>query len=153
MASHSKRKAARAGMELQVKCRYGDQQLDLLTRDISRTGMFICLEDRKIAVGTQLAIGLRLPGNQEPFQLHGRVVRQVAASGYGPGGIGVQLLFPDAETRDRFGRRVDRASIEYLASQLYDRVNESQTRDHTASFHTHDRSMSTLSFDSIDLDT
>ena len=50
-----------------------------------------------------------------PFQLHGRVVRQeFTASGYGPGGIGVQLLFPDAETRDRFGRRIDQASLNIL---------------------------------------
>ena len=118
-----KRKAARAGLELQVNCRFEDQRWPL-TRDISRTGMFICVEDRRIAVGTQLALALRLPGIQEPFQLHGRVVRQVAASAQGPGGIGVQLLFPDTETRDRFGRRIDRASVEYLASQLYDRLNE-----------------------------
>ncbi len=151
MASHSKRKASRADMEVKVTCRLADREYVAFSHDISRTGIFIKTDEVQ-SVGTRMALVLNFANYREAVNLGGVVKRCVQIGDRQEAGMGIQFLFSDEEQRASFHRLVDHMMVEHLGAQLYERLTDLHASDTTASLQAYEGTMTTLSMESIDLE-
>ncbi|MEE2758196.1 MAG: PilZ domain-containing protein [Myxococcota bacterium] len=151
MASHSKRKASRADMEVKVTYRLADREYVAFSHDISRTGIFVKTQEVQ-AVGTKMPMVLNFANYREAVNLVGIVKRCVQIGERQEAGMGIQFLFGDEEQRASVYRLIDHMMVEHLGAQLYERLTDLHTSDTTASLKAYEGTMTTLSMESIDLD-
>lgn len=90
------------------------------TRDLSEEGIFVRSQEL-LDLETPIKILLSPPGEDyKPVALAGKVARLVDEPD--DRGMGIQLLFDDRATRDRFAAFVQRLEQQYLCGELPDEV-------------------------------
>ena len=102
-----RRKSLRADLVIQVDYQTVDELFSEFTTDINEGGLFVETESPQ-PVGTVVALHFKLPGDEEPVRVSGRVVR---ASGGPVGqaeGMGIEFDALDSEARQRIDQLVRR---------------------------------------------
>ncbi len=61
------------------------------SRDLSNSGMFIETGDNELPTGMRLGLAFRLPGQDAPVRVVGRVIRRVDRPGEVPRGLGIEF--------------------------------------------------------------
>lgn len=106
----------RAPIELKVEYKRLNRFFADYTRNISKGGTFIATP-RPLPLGTQFVFRLALPGQPEPIELLGEVMR--ASTGEdGPAGMGIRFLFEDERKRAAFASRVESLMADSLGEDL-----------------------------------
>lgn len=77
-----RRQYRRVGLVTEVRCKYGDKEEVLLTRDISEGGIFVA-SDKPFSIGTEVKILLYLSASGPGLELAGVVVYNVPDLGMG----------------------------------------------------------------------
>jgi type IV pilus assembly protein PilZ len=80
----------REDLVFRVEYRIGDRLLSDFARNISEGGLFIATESA-LPVSTVISLEFRLPGNQEPIVVNGRVVWTVNGGPEQPSGMGIEF--------------------------------------------------------------
>jgi Response regulator containing CheY-like receiver domain and AraC-type DNA-binding domain len=99
LGSGDKRRFPRITTSLQVSFEDFKGIFFEYTHDISRTGIFIEMNE-PLPVGTRLKLSFSLPsGLQQPVLAYGQVVRRIESSRSAIGGIGIRFIHIDSESR------------------------------------------------------
>lgn len=115
-------------MPIEIKIQYKriNAFITDFTRDISGGGVFVRC-DQPLPLGTEALFTLAIPRLEQPLTLRGVVRRIVPAdSTSADPGMGIELLFDDADERNALKRVVDALMIEHLGEALFRRLVESQ---------------------------
>jgi type IV pilus assembly protein PilZ len=121
-----RRRENRAPIELKVEYKRLNTFFYDYTKNISRGGTFI-KTDRPLDIGTLFVFKLRVPGAEEPIELHGEV-RWVVRAGQpispSPGegqdaGMGIRFVYDVPEQRSSFERQVEKMMVGSLGQLIY----------------------------------
>ena len=126
MSGPHHRRTARVPIEIKIQYKRINAFITDFTRDISGGGLFV-RSDEPLALGTEALFTLAIPRMEQPVTLRG-VVRRIVPPGSpsGDAGMGIELLFDDADERNALKRVVDALMIEHLGEALFRRLVESQ---------------------------
>ena len=108
----SDRTAERTPVRVAARIQDGDDVLDVRTRNLSKTGVLVGVQDRAVAVGETIELTLRNPTTEEEMAVPGRVMREVETEGE-VSALGIQFS-PDESEREeveQFISEVQRAEL------------------------------------------
>jgi type IV pilus assembly protein PilZ len=105
----------RAPIELKVEYKRLNSFFSDYTRNISKGGTFIGTK-RALPVGTRFLFRLVVPGQNDPFELHGEVVH-AADAGEAPG-MGIRFIWSEDEQRRQFETLVERIMARNLGPMV-----------------------------------
>jgi type IV pilus assembly protein PilZ len=97
-AGVERRRAERADLVVRVDYQTVDEIFSEFARNINEGGLFVETETPH-PLGTRVDLQFKLPGNDEPLQVSGSVVRTAAGSADEPSGMGI--VFDELDTRSR----------------------------------------------------
>lgn len=99
------RRAPRRLARVYARISFGDRSIEGKTRDLSRSGVLVCVEDAEISIGETVVVTLRHPTSDEELEVEGRVVREIAGE---DGASAIALQFdPQLSNRLVLERFVD----------------------------------------------
>jgi type IV pilus assembly protein PilZ len=121
-----RRRENRAPIELKVEYKRLNTFFYDYTKNISRGGTFI-KTDRPLDIGTLFVFKLRVPGAEEPIELHGEVRWVVragkpispSASEGQDAGMGIRFVYDVPEQRSSFERQVQKMMVGSLGQLIY----------------------------------
>jgi type IV pilus assembly protein PilZ len=124
-----RRRENRAPIELKVEYKRLNTFFYDYTKNISKGGTFIRTE-RPLDIGTLFVFKLRVPGADDPIELHGEVRWVVRAGEPVPPsvtdghdtGMGIRFVYDVPEQRATFERRVEKMMIGSLGQLIYARL-------------------------------
>ncbi|HZZ84945.1 MAG TPA: TIGR02266 family protein [Anaeromyxobacteraceae bacterium] len=111
----------RAPIELKVEYKRLNRFFADYTRNISKGGTFIATA-RPLPLGTQFVFRLSLPGQPEPIELLGEVIRASAGEEGDPAGMGIRFIFEDERKRAAFAAKVETLMADSLGEELARRL-------------------------------
>ncbi len=111
----------RAPIELKVEYKRLNRFFADYTRNISKGGTFIATA-RPLPLGTQFVFRLSLPGQPEPIELLGEVIRASAGEEGDPAGMGIRFIFEDERKRAAFAAKVETLMADSLGEDLARRL-------------------------------
>jgi type IV pilus assembly protein PilZ len=97
-AGRERRRAERADLVVRVDYQTVDEIFSEFARNINEGGLFVETETPH-PPGTRVDLQFKLPGNDEPLQVSGSVVRTTPGSADEPSGMGI--VFDELDTRSR----------------------------------------------------
>lgn len=95
-----RRKSQRAELVVRVDYQTVDELFSDFARNINEGGIFVETETPPER-GTSVALQFRLPGEDEPVQVRGTVVRVSRGDQNDPCGMGIEFEDLDGDTRER----------------------------------------------------
>ena len=104
-SSSDRRKSVRADLVVRVDYQTVDQLFSEFARNVNEGGIFVETESPQ-PLGTEVSLQFRIPGNDEPLQTRGMVVRLSTGEGGEPPGMGIEFDDLDANDRQRINRLV-----------------------------------------------
>jgi len=124
-----RRRENRAPIELKVEYKRLNTFFYDYTKNISKGGTFIRTE-RPLDIGTLFVFKLRVPGADDPIELHGEVRWVVRAGEPVPPsvtdghdtGMGIRFVYDVPEQRATFERTVEKMMIGSLGQLIYARL-------------------------------
>ena len=124
-----RRRENRAPIELKVEYKRLNTFFYDYTKNISKGGTFIKTE-RPLDIGTRFVFQLRVPGADEPIELHGEVRWVVRAGQPAPPsdtdghdtGMGIRFLYDLPQHRVTFERQVEKMMVDILGQLIYSRL-------------------------------
>lgn len=105
----------RAPIELKVEYKRLNSFFADYTRNISKGGTFIGTK-RALPTGTRFLFRLVVPGQKDPFELHGEVVH-ATTTGDTPG-MGIRFLWSSETQRRQFETLVERIMTQSLGPRV-----------------------------------
>jgi type IV pilus assembly protein PilZ len=102
-----RRRAERADLVVRVDYQTVDELFSEFARNINEGGLFVETETPH-PPGTRVDLQFKLPGNDEPVQVRGSVVRVAEGTADDPSGMGILFDELDARTRQRINDLVRR---------------------------------------------
>ncbi len=85
-----RRKSDRAELVVRVEYQTIDQLFSEFARNINEGGIFV-ETDSALPVGSVVSLQFKIPGSDEPIQVHGSVVRQTDGAGDEAKGMGIEF--------------------------------------------------------------
>ena len=93
-----RRRSERVELVVRVDYKTVDELFSEFARNINEGGLFV-ETDTPPEIGSSVALQFQIPGNDEPIQVMGRVVR--VSDGAGPDGPGMGIEFEDLDAQSR----------------------------------------------------
>ncbi len=115
------RACPRAPIELKVEYKRLNRFFADYTRNISKGGTFIATA-HPLPNGTRFVFRLAIPGQLEPIELLGEVIRASVGEAGDPPGMGIRFIFADELTRAAFAARVEALLAASLGPELTRRL-------------------------------
>jgi len=93
------RSAERTPVRVAARIQDGDEVLDVRTRNLSKTGVLVGVQDRAVPVGETIELTLRNPTTEEEMAVQGRVAREVETEGE-VSALGIQFAPEESEREE-----------------------------------------------------
>ena len=95
-----RRSSPRTDLVVRVNYQTVDDLFTEFARNINEGGIFIETETEQ-PIGSRVQLEFKLPGEEQPIEVEGRVVREEPAGPNGPQGIGIEFENLDSEVRQQ----------------------------------------------------